>query len=291
MRVLDVRRVMRRVMALVCAFVVSAVVTMVLLDSREGSADHRASPAGSAVASRPPGHSTIPVEASRTKPAPTTRQTLTTPAGTPVHAFPPLASGGTQSPKPMVVMLHGMCSQALPTCEFWSPAGREGSWLVCPTGNSTCGGEPDWKGTGKEKALSIDASVAAVDAEFGAHIDHAGDVLIGFSRGAFVARDVIYERPGRYTGAILVGASLSPDPARFKAAGIRRVLLAAGDYDGARPAMQRAAAALTAGGVPARYQSLGRIGHQLPDDFEAKMREALRWIRTGELGNAPKPGI
>ena len=221
---------------------------------------------------------------------PTERQTITSDAGLPVHAYPPV--DGTDAPvspsgdqgaaaaaRPLVVMLHGMCSDVLPTCDAVGLAGREGSWLVCPTGNARCGGAADWYGSGEEKAASIDAAIAALDRAWGAFVDHRGDVLAGFSRGAFVARDVIYARPGRYRGAILVGASLSPDPDRFEAAGIRRVVLAAGDYDGARPAMQRAAARLSAGGVPARFVSLGRIGHWLPEDFEDRMREALRWIR------------
>jgi predicted esterase len=288
MRALDVRRPVRRAMAVICAFFGAFGVTMVLLvGAREGSAGDLGAPAPapSAAASRLPAPTATGARPAAT-PAPTSRQTLTTAAGTPVHAFPPLAAAGPPAPRPMVVMLHGMCSQALPTCDFWSAAGREGSWLVCPTGNAMCGGEPDWKGTGPQKAASIDASLATVDAAFGPHIDHAaGDVLIGFSRGAFVARDVVYERPGRWTGVILVGASLSPDPARFKASGVRRVVLAAGDYDGARPAMQRAAATLTAGGVPARFVSLGRIGHWLPDDFEKKMRDALRWVRESNGPN------
>jgi predicted esterase len=291
MRVLDVRRPVRRAMAVICAFFGAFGVTLVLLvGAREGSAGDLAAPAPAPATDAsglpaPTARVGLPATSARApSPAPTSRQTLTTAAGTPVHAFPPLVTEGATPPRPMVVMLHGMCSQALPTCDFWSAAGREGSWLVCPTGNAVCGGEPDWKGTGPQKAASIDASLATVDAAFGPHIDHAaGDVLIGFSRGAFVARDVVYERPGRWTGVILVGASLSPDPARFKAAGVRRVVLAAGDYDGARPAMQRAAATLTAGGVPARYVSLGRIGHWLPDDFETKMRDALRWVREGSL--------
>ena len=279
----DARRAARRAMAGVCLLMACAGLALVLFGAREGSASDPVAPAADPVASAEPALRVPRAERPAVAPAPTGRQTLTASGGTPVHAFPPLATGGVPSPKPMVVMLHGMCSPALPTCDFWSAAGREGSWLVCPTGNAMCGGEPDWKGTGEDKATSIDASLAAVDGAFGAWIDHAaGDVLIGFSRGAFVARDVIYARPGRYAGVILVGAALSPDPARFKASGVRRVVLAAGEYDGARPSMQRAAAVLTAAGVSARYVSLGRIGHWLPGDFEAKMRNALRWIRNGD---------
>jgi acetyl esterase/lipase len=77
----------------------------------------------------------------------------------------------------------------------------------------------------------------------------------------------------------LLGALMRPDAARLKASGIRRVVFAAGEWDMARPAMQRSAAALTGAGLPSRYVSLGQIGHGLPDNLEAILRDALRWIR------------
>jgi predicted esterase len=110
--------------------------------------------------------------------------------------------------------------------------------------------------------------------------------LIGFSRGAFVARDIAYARPGRWKALIFIGASFIPDAARLKASGIRRVVMAAGDYDGARPTMQRAAALLHASGLPARYISLGPIAHALPRDLERILREALGWVRQTDAPDA-----
>jgi predicted esterase len=152
---------------------------------------------------------------------------------------------------------------------------------VCPAGNARCGAYDDWKGTGEEKAVVIDEAIAAVDRAFGPSLvtHDGGDVLIGFSRGAFVARDVAYARRGRFRGLVLLGASMTPDAARLKAAGVRRVVMAAGDYDGARPTMQRAARALDEAGLPTRYVSLGRIGHQLPHDLGDILRGAIAWIR------------
>ena len=36
---------------------------------------------------------------------------------------------------------------------------------------------------------------------------------------------------------------------------------------------------LTAAGVPARYGSLGPIGHWLPDDFDARLAPGIAWVR------------
>jgi predicted esterase len=191
--------------------------------------------------------------------------------------YPPLEP--TAARASLILMLHGMCSDALATCDFWSRAGREGSFLLCPEGNGRCGDRPDWQGTGEDKAYFLDGVIAAARAAYGPHLAAPGrDILIGFSRGAFVARDVAYARPGRYRGLILIGAALRPDPERLRASGIRRVVLAAGDYDGARPTMQLAAAELDAAGLTSLYVSTGKIWHQLPADLEQILRAAIRWI-------------
>jgi hypothetical protein len=36
---------------------------------------------------------------------------------------------------------------------------------------------------------------------------------------------------------------------------------------------------MRAAGLPARYLSLGRIGHQLPSDLDRVLAPALRWVR------------
>jgi len=215
------------------------------------------------------------------RPLPRARQEHRHAGGT-FHLYPPLPHTVAEGRAPVVMMLHGMCSQPLPTCDYWSRAGREGSFLVCPSGNGRCGSRPDWAGNGERKAQFLDSVLDAVGERYGEHLAAGGDdILIGFSRGAFVARDVAYARPGRYRGIIFIGAALSPDPQRLRESGIERVVFAAGEHDGARPTMQRAAARLTAAGLPSRYISTGKIWHQLPHDLERIMRDAIGWIREG----------
>jgi predicted esterase len=294
---LDARRFARRAAALVCA-----VITIVLLPIgvlRNGRAQAEGTPvlARAALAldasrrvngaERPPALKAAESSAPKphlVAPAPANRETRRTASGNEVIVYPPLLSSGVADQgSPVVMMLHGMCGDPLSICDFWSRAGREGSWLVCPGGNVTCGDARDWAGSGEVKAASIDESFAALVKAYGRAVARArGDILIGFSRGAFVARDVAYARPGRFRGLILLGAVIQPDPARLKASGVRRVVMAAGEHDMARPTMRRSAAAMSAAGLPSRYVSLGRIGHALPDNLEVILRDALRWIREAE---------
>ena len=186
---------------------------------------------------------------------------------------------GAAATSPLVVFLHATCMEPADVCDFWSSGARDNNFLVCPAGPSTCYGAPDWSGSAKLKADTLDAALVAVDGTYGAWVDHdRGDVLIGYSRGAFAARDVLYERPGRFRGLILLSAAVSPDPARLKAAGIRRAVMATGDLDGSRPVMRKAVQALEAAGIPTRFVSLGRIGHWLPRDLETILRDAIAWV-------------
>jgi predicted esterase len=211
-----------------------------------------------------------------------------TAGGNAVHVWPPAAAlaGSALAPAaaPVVVMLHGMCSDAVATCAFWNQAAQEQGWLVCPDGNARCGdGDPDWRGNGETKAAHIDAAVDALRAEHPRAVAADGDdILVGFSRGAFVARDVAYARPGRYRGLVLLGAALKPDPKRLRDSGIRRVVLGAGDFDGSAPTMRQAARLLERGGLEARFVSLGPIYHALPGDLEDRLREAFAWIRDAQ---------
>lgn len=200
-------------------------------------------------------------------------------SGSKLHLYPPLSEG----PAPVVFMLHGMCNDPLATCAYWNRAGREAGWLACPAGNSVCGaaGAPNWTGEGEQKAAHLDRAASALRGTYGAHVAQPGDdILIGFSRGAFVARDVAYARAARYRGLILIGAAMVPDARRLKAAGIRRVVMACGDHDGARPTMVRATALMNAAGLETRFVSTGRIWHQLPPNLEEILREQLAWVRA-----------
>ena len=209
------------------------------------------------------------------------RKTLVAEGGNGVEVYPPRDQGAKDAP--LVVFLHATCMQPVDVCDFWNEGGREASFLVCPAGPSRCAGEPDWAGTPKVKASALDAALNVVDATFGPWIDRQrGDVLMGYSRGAFAARDILYEGTSRFRGLILLSASLSPEPAKLKAAGIRRAVMATGEMDGSRTTMLRAVDKLNAAGIPARFVSLGRIGHWLPQNLEGILREAIAWVEATE---------
>lgn len=204
------------------------------------------------------------------------RRVIETPQGA-VVVVPPRA--GALAGSPMMTVLHGACSDVAWTCDQVAGAATADLLVACPTGNASCDSGADWQGDGEAKASWLDAADASTRALLALQrAIPGGDVLVGFSRGAFVARDVAYARPGRYRGLVLIGAALSPEPALLRANGIRRVVLAAGELDGAAPTMRAARDKLVRGGVEARFVSLGPVYHTLPDDTASRLAESLRWV-------------
>jgi predicted esterase len=183
--------------------------------------------------------------------------------------------------KPVITMLHGMCDTPENECERFHPAATNAGFLLCPRANGACGnGGAIWRGSPESKRALVDDSLSALSTEFGssATTDHDG-TLIGFSQGAYLAVDMIKRSKGPWSSMILIGASIDIDARSLREAGIRRVLLAAGDYDGARPSMQHATAALVQAGFDAKFTSLGPVGHQFAFDMNAWMKDALAWVR------------
>jgi predicted esterase len=209
---------------------------------------------------------------------PRARTQIAVPEQNPLEIYPPR---GSSRPSPLTLALHGKDMDPLDMCERWSAEGRERSWLLCPAGNTPGAETFDWGGTSDERLDALDAQLEAVDAVYGSLVDHAaGDVLVGFSRGSFLARDLAYARPGRFTGMVLMGAAVKLDADRLRAAGVRRVVLAAGDKDEARPSMEHTAARLSANRIDARFISLGPFYHVLPEKLGPVMRDALAWVRA-----------
>lgn len=210
------------------------------------------------------------------------RATLENEMARPIELYPPV----DPRPAPLVVALHATCMEPASVCDWFGSAGREHGWLVCPAGHSTCNDAPDWSGPSEEKASFLERDLATVEESLGDRVDGTRGVLFGWSRGAYAACDILrvavaspsHERLAhRFRGLVLMAARVRPDDATLRGAGIDRIVLAAGDQDGAAESMRASAAALKRSGFDARYVSLGPIPHQWPEDFEARMRSHIAW--------------
>ncbi len=267
--------------------------------ARLGDTDAHAATSGSPTDSGAAFRGAAPREPAKVDPSPsaappaapgwrTVRDAWTARGNADVRVIPPTSSGD-EAPA-VLTMLHGMTSSPKRTCARVASAAEAGMVVVCPTGNVDYGdGTADWAGDAGAKAAHIDRALTAALAPLSlAPAAERGDVLMGFSRGAFVARDIAYERPGRWAGLVLIGAALVPDAEKLRTSGIRRVVLASGDFDGAKRTMLAARGKLCAAGIPARFVSLGPVWHALPEDTMQRLEGALAWARGG--GPAETPG-
>ncbi len=181
------------------------------------------------------------------------------------------------------------------SCEPFESAATPFGFLVCPRANAPLGdaghGLMMWSGTAADASRSIHAALGAADALAPGKRTPEGGTLLGFSNGAYFAAEVACAEPGRWSGLVLMSMKLDLDPKRLARAGVKRVVLAAGDKDESRAAMQALATRLATGGqvgsggapLEARFMSLGDVGHAFPSDMGARMCDAIAWVHA-DLG-------
>ena len=192
-------------------------------------------------------------------------------------------------PQPAYVFLHALCGASWHFGLTLEDAISTHGWLISPEANHKCGPGlgASWSGGGDAVANLVDASVARAAAlvpptiAVDAHLDEAAPrVLIGFSQGAWIAVDVARARPQHYRGLVLMAMALDSSATALRAAGVKRVVLACGERNAAYGSMRTLAARLTSDGYPARFVSLGKVGHTIPLDANERLREPLTWVAS-----------
>jgi predicted esterase len=192
-------------------------------------------------------------------------------------AYPP---ADATAPRPAIVYLHGMWASPEDSCPYFEHASTPFGFLVCPRGNARLGAGRMWAGTYASVAPSLHTALRAAETLAPGKLDRSGGgTLVGYSNGAYFAVEVAEFEPGKWTGLVLLSMRLDLDAARLRAAGVKRVVLAAGDRDGAKASMQALAEGTVAAGLPARFMSLGAGGHEFPPDIGARMCVAIAWVR------------
>lgn len=202
-----------------------------------------------------------------------------------VMVYPPSRA---DTPRPVAVMLHGMCDEPEYECPSFAGSTTDAGWLVCPRANLRCnGGGSIWSGDARFFD-SIEAGVERVESEWSESVDaKAGRTLIGFSLGAIRGMDLAHRGDGKYRQVILIGAKIYPNAEKLRKAGVQRIVLVAGENDMMKWHMVGQAKKLVRAGFPAAFMSLGKIGHAFPRDMNARMRRAVAWARGDDSAFVP----
>ncbi|WP_394827248.1 alpha/beta hydrolase [Pendulispora albinea] len=202
----------------------------------------------------------------------------------PIYAFSPSGDVSRTPPRarPITVYLHGMCGDPGNGCAHFRDGVVESSWLLCPSAPTPCtGGGAIWTGSSDDRAKVIGDAEQRLVARYADAVDVSpgSRVLVGFSQGAYLARDLLRSQPGRYRAVMFIGADVRPAAETLRAAGVRRAVFASGRFDGTRRALENAAAALVQEGYAARFVDLGPVGHTyVPAREEPVLRDALAWL-------------
>jgi predicted esterase len=194
-----------------------------------------------------------------------------------VVIFPARASG----PRPITVLLHGMCGEPSYTCSHFAEQVTESSNLVCPRASLRCaGGGASWPQTGYSEA--IEAAIARAKAALPEPADDAhGRTLIGYSLGAYRALEMAQRSAGTYPRVMLIGARILLNQKLLAENGVQRVLLSAGGSDMMHDPMHPAAARAAGAGMSARFLDLGPVGHAFTPSFARYLPVALAWLSAG----------
>jgi predicted esterase len=191
--------------------------------------------------------------------------------------------------RPVLLYLHGRGGNAFEDCRKWARVARQFGWIVCPEGPSTTDtGGRTWNNDADTARKIVDATVAALHDEFKGRIRTRGNVLIGFSEGAFVAQQIGLHDPAHWNRWLILAANDrywfgdAPQLLEQNHSKIRRVVLFTGENDEVAENTKRAGEMLKTAKIPVRVRIVPGLGHEVPADrMITNYRRPLRWLIRG----------
>jgi predicted esterase len=182
--------------------------------------------------------------------------------------------------------LHGRGGNPAEDCRKWAKVGRQFGWVVCPQGpGETESGGRTWSTGPADARRIIDATLQALRDKYHRRVQLRGNVLIGFSEGAFIAMNVGVAEQRVWNRWLVLGASdaywgggspESLDPDKHK---VKRVYLLTGENDGVAQNTVRVGKTLKKNHVPVKVRLVSGMGHEVPGDrMVSTYRRALAWL-------------
>jgi hypothetical protein len=185
-------------------------------------------------------------------------------------------------PQRLLANLHGMCNPPGYACGYWSHAASEAGFLVCPTGNSTCGhamfDAPTWTESYAKMDEDLERSIATVDSANPGEMSREGAILTGFSKGGYAAPEIARLHPGRWPLLLINEADVSVSVASLRAAGVVAVAFVAGEKSGSVAGERATVSRLTKAGYPAKLWVMPGAGHYYSANIDDIMHEAIAWL-------------
>lgn len=191
-----------------------------------------------------------------------------------------------KSQRPILLYVHGRGGNTLEDCRKWARVALVFGWVVCPQGPATTdSGGRAWNNDADTAKRIIDATVSALRAKYKGRVRSRGNILIGFSEGAYIAQQVGLRDPVRWNRWLILAANDkywwgdAPQLLETNRAKIRRVFLFTGENDEVADNTRRVGEMLKDAHIPVRLRIQPGLGHEVPADrMIANYRRPLRWL-------------
>ncbi len=195
-----------------------------------------------------------------------------------------IAAKSPKNPQRLIAFLHGICNPPEYACGLWQESSVDLGFLVCPTGDASCGpgqyNAPTWGKPESKIDEDLETAVEAASAQFPGAISRDDAVLCGFSRGAYMAVRFALAHPGRWPYLVLNEANVTLDAAALRKAKVRAVALIAGELGGQIGGEKKTVAALEKAGFPVKFWPMPKAGHWYSEDIAQIMREAVEFVTS-----------
>jgi predicted esterase len=190
--------------------------------------------------------------------------------------------------KPVIVYLHGRGNNPEDDCRNWAKVATQFGWVLCPQGpEDRGGGARAWNNNAVAGEEIVSKSLAALHAKYRGRVQTRGNVLIGFSEGAFVAMQLGIHQPKTWNRWLILAASdqywlgdassLLHDERR----NIHKVYLLTGENDGVAENTTRVGELVKAQKISVRVKIAPGMGHEVPGDrMITTYRRPLLWLTS-----------
>jgi predicted esterase len=216
----------------------------------------------------------------------------------PVPGFPDAVVGlpeGARSPRPVIVVIHGLGGRPDPNCKAWRAIVRGWGFVLCPRGEydpqRSTPGDPRFTHRGGDRLLAhIDAALGALEERYAGYADVRAPVLAGFSLGASEVAALGQRGLSRFPRLAVLEGGLdgwyAPTVEAFAVDGGVRVLFGCGSPWCAPSATAAAIRIGRRAGVEARVAS-APVGHANTPPLQEAIRAELPWFLAGDDRWAP----
>jgi predicted esterase len=186
----------------------------------------------------------------------------------------------------VVLYLHGRGGNAFEDCRKWARVARIFGWVVCPQGPTpTDTGGRTWNNDADTAKRIVDATLVALGEKYKGRLRTRGNILIGFSEGAFIAQQIGVRDPVHFSRWLILAANDrywfgdAPQLMEQNHLKIRRVYLMTGENDEVAENTRRAGEMLKTAHIRVRVKIAPGLGHEVPADrMITNYRRPLRWL-------------